>query len=414
MKKVLLIANQYPPLGGPGVQRSCKFVKYLRDFEYEPVVLTRVADKGILDHTLLDDVPKHQIYRTKSYDFTQWPGPLALIGKVVTRAMVPDADYVWSVKSFDQAVEIIEKEKIDILYTTSFPYSDHLLGAKLKERFPKLPWVVDFRDEWTQNPYILDKNYKAKRATKEKEMEAMVASKCDKFIANTTFMLDNFLMDYPQLKSKSFVITNGYDDSDFADTDPTYKYKDTFTITYGGAMYGRRKPDKLFKAVRNLIDQKLIDPSKFRMKLIGGMDFNKINGYLDTYKLKELVRLSDYLPHKEILKELSLTDVLLLLIGEGKGAKSFASGKIFEYINSNRPILAVVPEVGAAADIIRESNSGVVCEQSSVEAIMAGVLELYQRWENKNLIMDIDQEAIKKYHRKELTRNLASIFDSLS
>jgi glycosyltransferase involved in cell wall biosynthesis len=327
--------------------------------------------------------------------------------------MVPDADYIWSVKTYDKAIEIIEKEKIDILYTTSFPYSDHLLGAKIKERFPSLPWVIDFRDEWTNNPYILDKNYKPKRANKEKQMETMVANKCDKFIANTTFMLDNFLVDYPNLKSKSFVITNGYDDSDFADTDPTYSYKDTFTITYGGAMYGRRNPDKLFNAIRQLIDQKLIDSSKFRMKFIGGMDFNKINGYLDTYNLKEIVTLSDYLPHKKILKELSLTDVLLLLIGEGKNAKSQASGKIFEYINSNRPILAIVPEVGAAADIIRESNTGVVCELSSVEAIMSGVLELYQRWENKSLIIETNKEAIKKYHRKELTKNLASIFDSL-
>jgi len=405
MKKVLMIANQYPPLGGPGVQRSCKFVKYLRDFEYEPIVLTRIADKGILDHTLLDDVPKHTIYRTKAYDFTELPGPFSVLGKVMNRVMIPDADYLWSVKTFDKAVEIIEKENIDILYTTSFPYSDHLLGSKLKERFPSIPWVVDFRDEWLNNPYIMDKNYKAKRANKEKAMETMVARKCDWFIANTSFMLENFVADYPVLKSKSVVITNGYDDSDFAEADPTYIYKDTFTITYGGAMYGRRNPDKLFKAIRQLIDQGLVDPTKLRMKLIGGMDFKKINGYLDSYNLQELVTLSDYLPHKEILKELSMTDVLLLLIGEGKGAKSQASGKIFEYINTKRPILAVVPEIGAAADIIRESNTGVVCELSSVEAIMSGVLELYQRWENKELILKNNEEAIKKYHRKELTKN---------
>lgn len=414
MKKVLIIANQYPPMGGSGVQRSCKFVKYLRDFNYEPVVLTREATKGLLDYSLLDDVPKHEIYRTKAYDYTEWPGVLSILGKIITRTvMVPDADYVWSVKTFDQAVDIIEKEKIDILYTTSFPYSDHLLGAKLKERFPEIPWVVDFRDEWTKNPYIMDKNYSFSRVNREKAMETMVVDKCDKFITNTSYMLDNFLEDYQQLANKSFVIPNGYDDSDFAALDSNYTYKDTFTITYAGAMYGRRKPDKVLKAIRNLIDQNIIDPKVFRLKLIGAMDVNKINGYLDTYKLKDIVSLSDYLPHKEAIEQLSYSDVLLLLIGEGKGAKNFASGKIFEYINCNRPILAIVPKIGAAADIVRETKAGIVCETSSLEEITDGIARLYQNWCQKELIKETNEEAIKMYHRKELTRRLASIFDGL-
>lgn len=412
MKKVLIIANQYPPMGGSGVQRSCKFVKYLREFNYEPIVLTREVSKGVLDYSLLDDVPEHEIYRTKAYDYTQWPGVLSLLGKVITRTvMIPDADYTWSVKTYKQAVEIIEQEQIDIIYSTSFPYSDHLLAAKLKERFPSLPWVVDFRDEWTKNPYIMDKNYSSYRKNKEKQMETMVINGCDQFITNTSFMLDNFLEDYQQLKTKSHVIPNGYDDSDFNSLSKEYEYKDVFRITYAGAMYGRRRPDKIFEALGNLIKTQQINKQQIQLRLIGDMNLSVIDQLVKSYGLDQVVTTEAYLPHKEAIEALVESDVLLLLIGEGKGAKNFASGKIFEYINCQRPILAVVPSEGAAANIVRETESGVICETSSVSEIESGILKLYKEWEQQSLIKEPNWEEIKKYHRRELTASLAGIFD---
>ncbi len=415
MKKVLIIANNYPPMGGPGVQRSCKFVKYLKEFDYESIVFTREMTKGLLDNSLFDDLPEHKIYRTKAYDFTQWPGIFSLIGKVISRKlMIPDGDYLWQVKSFTKAVEVIEREKIDVIYSTSFPYSDHLLGMKLKKRFPKLTWVVDFRDEWTKNPYIIDMNYSNYRRKKEIKMETEVIDLCDGFIANTSYMLDNFLEDYKQLEGKSHVITNGFDDTDFERYDTNYIYRDDFKITYAGAMYGRRKPEKFFKAISNLFEKGLMDKSVIKIRLIGDMDINRIKGYISNCNLKDIVTMEDYLPHKEAIQALTESDVLLLLIGEGKGAKNFASGKIFEYINCNRPIIGVVPRVGAAADIIGETKAGVICETSSVEEIEAGVLELYNRWISKDLIRELNYSAINKYHRRQLTSKLAAIFDDLS
>lgn len=415
MKKVLIIANQYPPMGGSGVQRSAKFVKYLREFDYEPLVLTREMDKGLLDYSLFDDLPEHKIIRTKAYDLTEWKGPLSLVGKVITRKiMIPDGDYIWSLKAYDEAVRVIKEEKIDIIYSTSFPYSDHLLGMKLKKNFPGIPWIVDFRDEWTKNPYIIDMNYPKFRIKKEQKMEGEVIALCDGFITNTTYMLNNFIEDYKILKSKSYVIPNGFDDKDFEAFDTDYTYKEKFRITYAGAMYGRRKPDKLFEAISRLISDRMIDPSKLEIRLIGAMDRGRIGGYIEAAGLGDMVTMEDYLPHKEAIKALTESDVLLLLIGEGKGAENFSSGKIFEYINCNRPILGVVPKVGAAADIIGETKAGIICETSSVEDISAGVLDLYTRWMNKELIREPNQDAVKTYHRRQLTEELAEIFNKLT
>jgi len=412
MKKVLIIANQYPPMGGSGVQRSAKFVKYLGRFGYEPIVLTREMHNGLLDNSLFDDLPDHRIYRTKAKDLTLLPGPFSLLGKVITRKiMIPDGDYFWSLFSYEKAVEIIEKNHIDVIYTTSFPYSSHLLGVRLKERFPHLPWIVDFRDEWTKNPYILDMNYPKYRLNKEKKMEAKVIRKCDRFITNTKYMLDNFLEDYKELKEKSYVIPNGYDDSDFSDVDKAYTYGETFTLTYTGAMYGRRKPDKVFAAIRNLLDKGTLTEDNFKLQLIGAMDEAKINGFIQQFHLESMVSLHSYMPHKNAIQALVESDALLLIIGDGKGAKNFASGKIFEYINCERPILAVVPKEGAAADIIRETAAGVICETSSIESIEQGIDYFFNEWKAKDLIKEPNWEAIKQYHRQELTRRLAEVFD---
>lgn len=415
MKNVLLIANQYPPMGGSGVQRTGKFVKFLQNFGYRPVVLTRQTGSELLDYSLLNDLPEHKLYRTKAYDLTTWPGLLRYIGKGISKyCLIPDADYLWSRRAYQQAVEIIKSESIEVIYSTSFPYSDHLLGLRLKKRFPELPWVVDFRDEWTQNPYILDRKDGPYRRRKEKQMEAQVVQNCDWFITNTPYMLQNFIRLYPQLAKKSSVIANGFDDADFNQIDSSRHLEPTFTLTYAGAMYGRRKPNHIFKAIHALLQEHKIDRTKFRLRLIGTFDSNKMKQLISQYQLEGIVHYEDYLPHREALEALLAADALLLLIGAGPGAQNFSSGKIFEYINCQRPILAVVPEQGAAADIIRETNSGIICETSSVTAIKRGIQTLYKNWQNQEPLPTVNQAAVNRYHRKNLTKELAAVFDRLT
>lgn len=412
MKRILIIANQYPPMGGSGVQRSGKFCKYLPHFGFEPIVLTRTTDKGLMDKSLLLDMGNHKIIRTKAYDFTQLPGVFKLSGKVIAKfLMVPDGDYWWYKNAVKKARKLIKEEKIDIIYSTSYPYSDHLLGLKLKKIFPDIPWIVDFRDEWTKNPYILDMNYPKLRMKIEKNMEEQVINTCDAFITNTSQMLDNFTETYGKLAEKSFVIPNGYDDTDFDQVEQDYIYKDTFRIIYTGSMYGRRRPDKVFKAVRELLDKRILEPDKIELVFIGNMDMPKVTKWIKESDLESQVVCYGYLPHKEAIKKLSEADVLLLLIGEGKGSENFSSGKIFEYINCNRPILGVVPENGAAAQVINQTKSGVICETSSVEAIKNGIQTLYESWLNKQLMFKPDWKEINKYHRKVLTKELSKVIE---
>ncbi len=407
MKKLLMVANQYPPLGGSGVQRSCKFVKYLPDFDFIPIVLTRTVKGGLTDQTLLEDVGEHPIERTFAYDMGELPGLLGRGGKLIQRKLsIPDADYLWSKGAYKKALRLIKEQRIEYLYTTSFPYSDHLLGIRLKKRFPHLTWIADFRDEWTKNPYILDMNYSSFRQRLEKRMEREVIESCDGFITNTQCMLNNFLEDYPELRKKATVIPNGYDDDDFSEFDLTHHYKEQFVVTYTGAMYGRRKPNRFFQAIRELMDEGLVDPADIKLRFIGNLDMNRMNRWMDEYNVRSFIELIGYQPHKESIRQLILADVLLLIIGEGPGAKNFASGKIFEYINCNRPILGLVPSGGEAESVINQTESGICASSDSVEDIKEAYLTLYKRWKEKTLIREPNREIIKTYHRKALTKRL--------
>ncbi len=411
-KKVLMIANQFPPMGGSGVQRSSKFAKYLPAFGWEPIVLTRTCQTDLKDNTLLGDIPEQlKIIRTKAYDLTELKGPLGLLGKVIARkVLIPDGDVLWYRKSKKQALKIIKEHNIRMIYTTSYPYSDHLLGLFIKNQCPEVQWIADFRDEWTKNPYIIDMNYPSYRRKIEKKMEERVVSQCDYFITNTPLMLSNFLRSYP-IQKKSYVIPNGYDEEDFRHLDKSINKSKVLTITYTGSMYGRRKPDNFLKAVSDLIHEGKINSSDLRIQFIGNISKDMKQSIQNKYQLGTSVSFLPYMEHKKSIEKLLESDILLFIIGAGKGAENFYSGKVFEYMNANRPILALVPKHGVAADVIRETNTGIIAETSDVREIKKAALHLYSEWKTDRLTINPDWDKIKRFERKALTKELSAIFD---
>jgi glycosyltransferase involved in cell wall biosynthesis len=256
MKNVLMIAYSFPPAGGPGVQRTSKFVKYLRNYGWEPVVLTRDdVNMPLRDESLIKDIPDNtKIIRTKAWDLTPSSGIIGLMGKFISRKLlIPDSERLWEIFSGKTAEKVIESHNIQLIYTTSLPYSSHLMAIHLKKKYPHIPWVADFRDEWTNNPYILDNPYNPIRMSIERKMEKKVLRTADCLITNTPIMLKNFLennRDITDLKDRFFVIPNGYDPDDFKHVhlgpSSAISSNDSFTITYTGSFYGRRKPDIFF------------------------------------------------------------------------------------------------------------------------------------------------------------------------
>jgi len=413
MRKVLMVANQFPPMGGSGVQRSVKFVKHLSKFGYEPVVFTR-TEKGLSlkDEALLKDIPVGtEIIRTKPYDFTEWTGVFKIPGKVIgLKVFIPDSAWLWSVFSRKAAVEAVVSNDIKIIYTTSAPYSDHLLGLYIKRKFPNITWVADFRDEWTNNPYLLDNPHWPVRRAIEKSMEKKVLFSADALITNTPVMRKNFVSINNLKGDNFFVIPNGYDDEDFFGLDVSPPMNPVFTLTYTGALYGRRKPDNFFRALSELISENKIDKNKISVNLIGNYYKEKLQALIDSFSLTKQINIIGYVPHDECIRQQLASDALLLIEGEGKGSDAFYTGKIFEYMNTGRPVAAFLPE-GAAADLVRMTKIGSVAYVDDVDAIKKLLLDFYNKWRLNELEFSPDRTEIQKYERKQLTKQLASVFD---
>lgn len=399
-------------MGGAGVQRTTKFVKYLRDFDIEPVVLTKDHPGGLTDDTLLSDIPSGvSIHRLKAYDTVNREGVLRLPMKFIgTRILSPDSEYFWYKFNRKRAEEIVREEQIDCIYTTSFPYSSHLLGLHLKRMFPEIPWICDFRDEWTNNPYHLDSIYKKIKLKMEKRKEFEVTSNCDFFITNTPLMLKGFVSDDPSLEGRSVFIPNGYDEDDFRDSEDRRDGGERFVITYTGSLYGRRNLDEFMEGLKAAIDKGHIRIDKLEIRIVGNIYEKVVNSYAEKYGLKDSIRSYGYLSHKDSIQMLFNSDVILLVIGKGKGSRNFYTGKIFEYIRANRPILAIVPKDGVAADVIYETNTGKVVDPEDIEGVTAALSELYLEWAEGRKNHYPNWSEIEKYSRKKQTEALSDIF----
>ncbi|NDL66509.1 glycosyltransferase [Anaerotalea alkaliphila] len=412
-RKVMLIAYQFPPMGGAGVQRSAKFAKYLKTLGWDPVVVASEGPKGLVDDSLLEDLAGIPIERTPNWNIGEWPKPFNLLGKFIQRKLlVPDAEWIWYRMNRKKVLALVGKHRPDVLYTTSYPYSGHLMGLWVKKEFPQLPWVVDFRDEWTKNPYVLDFGYSPGRMAKERDMERQVVEACDHLVTNSRLMLDGFMEEHA-LEGKSTVIPNGYDPADFEGLDRKGSGREKMTIAYTGAMYGRRKPDSFLQGLKKAMEEGLVDPSRVEVDFVGHFNKEHRQKVAELLPGLDIVRFHGYMPHRQSIQFLLDADLLLLIVGSGAEAKNFYTGKIFEYIYTDRTILALAPPDGVAAEVIRETKTGVVVEDGDVEAVKEALGALYARWLEGGLVLDPLREAVERYSRRNQTMELAGVFERL-
>lgn len=408
-----MIAHQFPPIGGSGVQRTVKFVKYLPEYGWKGIILTRDANKAQLtDNTLLNEIPEDtKIYRTRAWDFSEWPFPLNLAGKYIRRKiLIPDGERLWEVFSRKKALDIVKNEKIDLIYSTSQPFSTHLLALEIKKAFPDIPWVVDFRDEWTNNAFIKAYNYRPYRVKKEKALEREVFEMADAIVMNTPVMRDNSVRDNPDLKNKFHVIPNGFDREDFEGIE-TGGRNDKFTLTYTGLIYGSTSPETVFAAVEKLNRDGLVNLDDIRLRFIGRFKVEELYKMAKAHNLHQVVEILPYMPHRESVANLMHSDALLLLLG--KGTEAIYTGKLMEYINTGKPIFAIVPANGAAAQLIAETRTGFVADCGDVETAAANFRILYDYWKQGTEFFNPDRQKISQYERRELTKKLADIFNKL-
>ena len=410
MKKVLVVAYHYPPVGGGGVFRTLKFTKYLPQFGFRPYVLTvKNSMYTPKDPTLVKEIPPEaRVIATFSFEHRLLRAS-RLFSINPEWFFIPDVNVGWLPLSIRAGTKIIKQENIDVIYVTAPIWTSLLIGYLLKKRTKK-PLVVDFRDPWTINPY--HKPPTKLHAKIENCLERRVLMIADYVVTVSQPYKCRLVAKYPFLKTKSEVIMNGFDPDDFKNL-KRQPPQGKFRIVHTGSLYGLRSPKYFLFALHMLIQEKPYLRKQVEVQFVGNYG-KEAPMIVDKLGVNDLVQFIAYMPHGKCL-ELMLNSHILLLIVASEGLKTsgIVTGKLFEYLFSGRPVLALASKESIVANIVQSAKAGLVVS-SNVEAIKDAILELYEQWAEGKLSATTEMASIEKYNRKVLTRKLVQIFEKVS
>jgi len=422
-KKVLILTYYWPPAGGPGVQRWLKFVKYLPEFKVEPVVFVpENANYPIVDESLTAEVSKDievvKLPIAEPYAFAKFfsKGKTNTISKGIINEnkkqslieklllfirgnfFIPDARVGWVKPATSFLLEYIQKHNIETVVTTGPPHSAHLIGLNLKQKL-ELKWVADFRDPWTTIGY--HKQLKLTKASerKHKALEKQVLTKADQIIVTSSVTKQEF----EKITNQPIeVITNGYDD----EVSKIIEMDSKFTLSHIGSLLSKRNPDILWKVLSELIAENDDFKSDFQLNLVGFVSEN----VLETIKKNNLtnhVKEVGYVSHSESVIFQKKSQVLLLIEIDSEETRCIIPGKLFEYMVSNRPIIAMGPRASDVEQIIINTNTGKFFGYQDLKSLKKTILDHYIAYREGNL--KTSPIGLQKYHRKSLAQSLSNL-----
>jgi len=424
MKKVLFISYFYPPIGGVASIRSVKYTKYLRDYGIEPVVLSVDPRWARLpkDKELKADIPKDiSIYRTFHLD-ANWIFKLmyglkltSIVKWLLQNFLYPEAERTWLPFAMRKLNRVFKEHK-DILsvFITAGPFSALELGLVIKQKYG-VDYICEYRDQWINNPIRLNVTYPSKTLNKENQWQQRILQKCSGIIYLTELMHQDMCKRMPFLNTIPHgIIPNGFDDDDFP-KQIKHQYRDALHFVYLGSFYDRRQPDIIWQAITCLVEQGIIAQNKIAIDIIGKNTPSFVMGkYKHDPCLSDVVRFIGFQSHQDSIAAMMQADVLLLFVASGKHAESELTGKLFEYIRSGRPILAIVPENGLAAEIIRQTKTGFIADTSSLDAICKQLSLIYGLWQKRSLGVEPDMDYIARYSRRANTAKLAELIHQVT
>lgn len=419
-RKVIFISFFFPPLGGAGCQRPMKFVKYLPAFGWRATVLTsNSVDYHNIDHSLMDEIRivPFELVRTGIFELKmvyEWMYKFRLsslshkVRNWELKFDLPDRRIGWLPKAYSEGLKIIQREKPDAIFSTSAPFTSHLIGLLLKKK-TGLPWVADFRDEWTDTPYF---EYGAFSKSVNLFLEKQVLKNAD-CVVSVNHEITRLLSAKRPVREKSKFVTipNGFDEDDVqrAIAGRT-ESNGTFIFTHVGSFYASRKPDVFLKVLAELLDQRKLDRKKVEVRFVGSPANAELVADLN---LRDCVNNAiGFVPHATAMRCLAESSALLLIVRD-TGAKQVTTGKLFEYLALGKPILGIGSKGTDGGDIIERTNTGVNLAADDRIGISSAILNLYSDWKNGRSRFQPNAAEINKYSRRNIARTLSLKLDAL-
>ena len=311
----------------------------------------------------------------------------------------PDAKVLWVQPSVEFLSKYLSENQVDVIISTGPPHSMHLIAQKLKTTF-SIPWMADFRDPWTDLYYNKDFYQLGFAKRKNKRLEEKVLKTADVVVT-----VGNELKKYfDRFNSNVEVITNGYDDE--VDNYEKIELSHKFSLSYIGLLPKSSLPTNLLIAIQRLIEGKPEFNNDIELNFVGDIH-ESFSALVSELGLSEYTNFLGYVPHKEAIKYQKSARVLLVIIPNVEGNKGIITGKVFEYMAANRPILALGPADGDLQTILNDSNAGTVIDYDDLDKIKSVLIDLYTKFKNRKLA--IVSQGVEKYHRRNLTKHLATI-----
>lgn len=429
MRKVLIITYYWPPSGGSGVQRWLKFAKYLPQYGWQPVIYTpENPDFAIEDSSLLQDVvPETEVLKTRIWEpyeiykaLTGKKGQkinvayaakgkksglmhkiaLALRGNL----LIPDPRCFWIRPSVQFLSSYLKEHPVDAVITTGPPHSMHIIGQKLHKKF-QLPWIADFRDPWTNIDFYKELNLTKLADKIHHAKEQQIISQADCVVSVTPTWCDEFASKNPK---KIALVHNGYDEADVAGHGVVID--EEFSLVHIGSINAARNPNVLWTALRELVAENAEMASRIKIKLVGNIE-EVVYADIAAHNLEAYVETVGYLSHKDAVAFQQKAQILLLLINNTPNANGILTGKLYEYMASGRPTLAIGPTGSDIARVLQETGSGCIVGFDDVAGMKQMLLEQFRKYKDGTLTSSAS--GYEKYSRRAQCGVMAGILDDI-
>jgi glycosyltransferase involved in cell wall biosynthesis len=419
MFKVLVVAYYFPPMGLSGVQRTLKFIKYMKSYNWEPTVIT----SGKVAYFAYD-VSLEKELEELNIEVIRIGGnePNSILSKLGTIKMpsefirnifdkisqtffIPDNKISWSKKVLSIVDEILNSRHFDALFVTSPPFSSFYLLSQIKKKHD-IPLFADYRDLWYGSYFAFYPSPFHKLLHKKREYISLKSA--DRIIVTNRKIKEKLLKTYPFLTFDDVVIIpHGFDKEDFDKIPAQPKPQNKLVLMYAGIFMVYSTPKYFLKAFKQITIERPDIAANIELHFVGFL--RKENQKLiRNLKLQQFVKDHGYVNHDESIAKIKSADVLWFMVGKRRNIDAILPGKVYEYLAAQKPIIACVPD-GAAKMAIEESEAGFICKPDDVEEIKNTILKVYNLYK-KNSLPKPSEEFLDKFRRDKLTEVLTKQF----
>jgi glycosyltransferase involved in cell wall biosynthesis len=322
---------------------------------------------------------------------------------------IPDARRFWIKPSVRYLTRYIPENPVDLIVSTGTPHSLHLIALKISEKLT-IPWVADFRDPWTKIYYQQSLMVCRLASRKHQKLEQSVLQHA----SAVTVVSQEMKRQFEEMGARNVrIIPNGFDPEDFTEPDgeQTSTVPDRhFSITHIGTLFPLRNPVNLWKVLSELVQENEEFAKDLKINLVGAVDY-AVLGSIDEANLGNWVIRKGNVPYQEAIRLMRRSQLLLLLIINSPDARAILTGKLFEYMNAGRPILAVGPTDGAVAHALDETRTGQIVDFKDHISMKKQIMEYYGLYREGRL--EVSPNNIERYSRKNLTGEMTDLFNEI-